>query len=71
MDQAAYQRLPERLSLRQVEVAGRTLVTTLLDARAIKRRPKPHALLAVPRHLAREQIMRMRAAYASGSAMGF
>lgn len=35
MDQATYQRMPERLSLRQVEVAGRTLVTTLIDARAV------------------------------------
>jgi hypothetical protein len=35
-----------------------------IEPRAIKRRPKPHALLTVPRYLAREQIMRTRAAYA-------
>lgn len=35
-----------------------------IEPRAVKRRPKPHALLTVPRHLAREQLMRARAAYA-------
>lgn len=35
-----------------------------IEPRAVKRRPKPHALLTVPRHLAREQLMRTRAAYA-------
>lgn len=35
-----------------------------VEPRAIKRRPKPHKLLTVPRHLAREQILQKRAAYA-------
>lgn len=35
-----------------------------IEPHAIKRRPKPHALLTVPRHIAREQILRARAAYA-------
>ena len=35
-----------------------------VEPHAIKRRPKPHALLTVPRHVAREQIRQKRAAYA-------
>jgi hypothetical protein len=35
MDQATYARMPQRLSLRQTEVAGRILVTTLTDARTV------------------------------------
>jgi hypothetical protein len=35
-----------------------------VEPHAIKRRPKTHALLTVPRNIAREQIMRTRAAYA-------
>ena len=35
MDQATYARMPERLTLRQTEVAGRILVTTLIDARTV------------------------------------
>jgi hypothetical protein len=35
-----------------------------VEPHAIKRRPKNHRLLTVPRHIAREQIMRTRAAYA-------
>lgn len=35
-----------------------------VEPRAIKRRPKAHALLTVPRHEAREKIMKMRAAWA-------
>jgi Transposase DDE domain len=36
MDHETYARMPERLCLRQMEVAGRILVTTLTDARAIR-----------------------------------
>lgn len=35
MDSDTYARMPERLSLRQTEVAGRILVTTLTDARTV------------------------------------
>lgn len=35
-----------------------------VEPHAIKRRPKNHALLTVPRHVARERIMQMRAAWA-------
>jgi hypothetical protein len=35
MDQATYARMPEQLTLRQTEVAGRILVTTLTDARTV------------------------------------
>jgi len=35
MDQATYERMPAQLSLRQTEVAGRVLVTTLTDARSV------------------------------------
>lgn len=35
MDQATYARMPEQLTLRQTEVAGRVLVTTLTDARGV------------------------------------
>lgn len=35
-----------------------------VEPHAIKRRPKNHALLTVPRHIARERIMQMRAAWA-------
>ena len=35
MDQATYARMPQHLSLRQTEVAGRVLVTTLTDARGV------------------------------------
>lgn len=35
MDAATYARLPQHLSLRQTEVAGRILVTTLTDARSV------------------------------------
>ena len=35
MDQATYARMPERLTLRQTEVAGRILVTTLTDAGSV------------------------------------
>ena len=35
MDQATYSRMPPQLSLRQTEVAGRVLVTTLTDARSV------------------------------------
>ena len=35
-----------------------------VEPHAIKRRPKNHALLTVPRHVVREQIMRTRAAWA-------
>jgi hypothetical protein len=35
MDHATYERMPEQLILRQTEVAGRVLVTTLTDARTI------------------------------------
>lgn len=35
-----------------------------IEPRAIKRRPKGHALLTVPRHVARQQIMQARAAWA-------
>lgn len=35
-----------------------------VEPHAIKRRPKPHKLLTVPRHIAREQIRQKRAAYA-------
>lgn len=35
-----------------------------VEPHAIKRRPKPHKLLTVPRHVAREQIRQKRAAYA-------
>jgi hypothetical protein len=35
-----------------------------VEPHAIKRRPKPHKLLTVPRHVAREQILRKRATYA-------
>lgn len=35
-----------------------------IEPHAIKRRPKPHKLLTVPRHIAREQIRQKRAAYA-------
>lgn len=35
-----------------------------IEPRAIKRRPKPHALLTVPRHVARAAIIRARGAYA-------
>ncbi|MDF0650755.1 MAG: IS4 family transposase [Nitrospira sp.] len=36
MDQATYARMPLRLTVRQTEVAGRVLVTTLTDARSVK-----------------------------------
>jgi hypothetical protein len=35
MDHDTYARMPERLNMRQTEVAGRILVTTLNDARSI------------------------------------
>lgn len=35
-----------------------------IEPRAVKRRPKPHALLTVPRDIARERIIRARSAYA-------
>lgn len=35
MDLAAYEQMPEQLTLRQTEVAGRILVTTLTDARTV------------------------------------
>lgn len=35
MDPATYAQMPEQLTLRQVEVAGRVLVTTLTDARTV------------------------------------
>ena len=35
MDQATYARMPQQMSLRQTEVAGRVLVTTLTDARSV------------------------------------
>lgn len=35
MDEATYARMPERITLRETEVAGRVLVTTLTDARAV------------------------------------
>lgn len=35
-----------------------------VEPHAIKRRPKPHKLLTVPRHIAREQIRQNRVAYA-------
>lgn len=35
MDPATYARMPQQLSLRQTEVAGRVLVTTLTDARSV------------------------------------
>jgi hypothetical protein len=35
MDSATYARMPERLRMRQTEVAGRILVTSLTDARAV------------------------------------
>lgn len=35
MDAATYERMPEQLTLRQTEVAGRILVTTLTDARSV------------------------------------
>ena len=35
MDQATYAHMPRQLSLRQTEVAGRVLVTTLTDARSV------------------------------------
>jgi len=38
MDAETYARMPEWLSLRQAEVAGRILVTTLTDARALSAR---------------------------------
>jgi hypothetical protein len=38
MDTETYARMPECLTLRQVEVAGRILVTTLIDARAVSAR---------------------------------
>ena len=37
MDTETYARMPERLTVRQTEVAGRMLVTTLTDARAVTR----------------------------------
>lgn len=33
-----------------------------VEPRAVKRRPKPHALLTVPRKLAKERLMKGRAA---------
>lgn len=42
MDAETYARMPERLSLRQVEVAGRILVTTLTDARAVSAQEIDH-----------------------------
>ena len=38
MDLATYARMPERLRMRQTEVAGRILVSTLCDARAVSAR---------------------------------
>jgi Transposase DDE domain len=35
MDEATYARMPEQLTLRETEVAGRVLVSTLTDARAV------------------------------------
>ena len=35
MDAETYARMPERLTMRQTEIAGRILVTTLTDARAV------------------------------------
>ncbi|MFN0038648.1 MAG: IS4 family transposase [Burkholderiales bacterium] len=35
MDQATYARMPQELTVRQTEVAGRILVTTLTDARSV------------------------------------
>ncbi|MDI3467195.1 MAG: hypothetical protein OJF50_006016 [Nitrospira sp.] len=35
-----------------------------IEPHAIKRRPKNHALLTVPRHVARAAIIRTRAQYA-------
>ena len=35
MDEATYARMPERLTVRETEVAGRVLVSTLTDARAV------------------------------------
>lgn len=35
MDAATYERMPEQLTLRQTQVAGRILVTTLTDARSV------------------------------------
>ncbi len=35
MDHTTYERMPQHLSLRQTEVAGRILVTTLTDARSV------------------------------------
>jgi hypothetical protein len=35
MDQATYERMPEQLSVRETQVAGRVLVSTLTDARAV------------------------------------
>jgi len=36
MDEATYARMPRQLTVRQTEVAGRVLVTTLTDARSVK-----------------------------------
>jgi hypothetical protein len=36
MDQATYERMPEQLSVRETQVAGRVLVSTLTDARAVR-----------------------------------
>jgi 3-deoxy-D-manno-octulosonic-acid transferase len=36
----------------------------MIEPRAIKRRPKNHALLTVPRHVARASIIRAHRAYA-------
>lgn len=35
MDQETYERMPERLNMRETEIAGRILVTTLTDAKAV------------------------------------
>jgi len=61
MDAAIYERMPEQLTLRQTEVADRTLVTTLTDARSVT----PLDLDALyqrrwhvePRHIARQNLM--------------
>jgi hypothetical protein len=58
------------MALVRAHLLGATGLMTLpirpgrVEPHAIKRRPKNHALLTVPRNIAREQIVQMRAAWA-------
>jgi hypothetical protein len=57
----------QRISVMIAHVLGAVATLRLLwrpnrhEPRAIKRRPKPHRLLTIPRHLARAQLARQRA----------